>query len=336
MPEPTATPSASSARPAPAAPVRVVVVGAGHVGATFAYSLALSGLAAEIVLVDVDRARAEGEAMDVAHATPFNRPARVWAGELSDCAGATLTVVTAGAGQRPGETRLDLAGRNARVLRDVAPAVARHSPDGVLIVATNPVDVLTQVAHEASGLPAERVLGSGTILDTARFRHLVGRHVGVDPRSVHAYVVGEHGDSGVPVWSSASVGGMPLADFAAARDARVDAAVRDRIDAEVRGAANEVIRRKGATYYAVASGLVRLAEAVVRDQHTVLSVSTRVRAEHGYEGIGDAFLSVPCVVSRAGVTGVLALSLDEREAAALRRSADVLREARRGIGGTGA
>ena len=325
----------SSTRAAAAPPVRVVVVGAGHVGATFAYALALSGLAAEIVLVDVDRARAEGEAMDIAHATPFSRPVRVWAGELSDCAGATLTVMTAGAGQRPGETRLDLAGRNARVLRDIAPAVARHAPDGLLVVATNPVDVLTRVAHEASGLPAERVLGSGTILDTARFRHLIGRHVDVDPRSVHAYVVGEHGDSGVPVWSSATVGGMPLAGFAAVRGVAFDAAVRARITAEVRDAASEVIRRKGATYYAVASGLVRLVEAVVRDQHTVLSVSTHVRAEHGYAGVEDAFLSVPCVVSRAGVSGVLALALDDAEADALRRSADVLRQAHAGIDAAG-
>lgn len=315
----------------PSAPVRVVVVGAGHVGATFAYALVLSGLAPEIVLVDTDRDRAEGEAMDLAHATPFSRPTRIRAGELSDCAGATLTVVTAGAGQRPGETRLDLAGRNARVVRDVAPEIARHNPDGLLLVATNPVDVLAGVAHEASGLPVERVLGSGTILDTARFRHAIGRHVGVDARSVHAYVVGEHGDTGVPVWSSATVGGMPLADFAAARGVALDAAVRDQIATEMRTAAYEVIRRKRATYYAIASGLVRLVEAVVRDQHTVLSVTTRVGAEHGYAGVDDAWLSVPCVVSRAGASGVLALSLDDAEADALRRSADVLARARAGI-----
>src|SRR3712207_3382738 len=214
---------------ATAAPVRVAIVGAGHVGATFAYALLLSGLAAEVVLVDVDEKRAQGEAMDLAHAVPFSRPARVWAGALSDCAGAALTVITAGAGQKPGETRLELAGRNAKVVRDVAPEIARHNPDGLILVATNPVDVLAQLAHEASGLPPARVLGSGTILDTARFRWLLGEHVGVDPRSVHAFVVGEHGDTGVPLWSSASVGGVPVAEFGEQAGRRVDAAARERI-----------------------------------------------------------------------------------------------------------
>ncbi|MFL5579800.1 MAG: L-lactate dehydrogenase [Gemmatimonadaceae bacterium] len=316
---------------ATAAPVRVAVVGAGHVGATFAYSLLLSGLAAEVVLIDVDAKRAEGEAMDLAHAVPFSRPARVWAGPLSDCAGAALTVITAGAGQKPGETRLQLAGRNAKVVRGVAPEIARHNPDGLILVATNPVDVLAQLAQEGSGLPAGRVLGSGTILDTARFRWLLGQHVGVDPRSVHAYVVGEHGDSGVPVWSSASVGGVPVAEFAEQAGKPVDQAARERIAKETRQAAYDIIQRKGATYYAIASGLVRLVEAVVRDQRTVLSVSTLVERRHGYPEADGVYLSVPCVVDRSGVSGVLRLGLDDAERAALAKSADVLREVRAGV-----
>jgi len=322
-----------SSADAPASPVRVAVVGAGHVGATFAYALLLSGLASEVVLVDADRDRAEGEAMDLGHAVPFSRPARVKAGDISETAGAALTVVTAGAGQRPGETRLDLAGRNAEVIRDVAAAVARHNPDGLLLVATNPVDVLTQIAREVSGLPTERVIGSGTILDTARLRYLIGQQLAVDPRSVHAYVIGEHGDSGVPVWSSATAGGVPLASFAASRGLDFGAAVRERLARETRDAAYEVIRRKRATYYAIASGLVRLVEAVLRDQRTVLSVSTLVTREHGYAGVEDVCMSVPCVVARGGIEAVLRLDLDDGEAAALRRSAEVLATTRRGIGG---
>ena len=317
-----------------ASPVRVAVVGAGHVGATFAYALLLSGLASEIVLVDADRDRAEGEAMDIGHAVPFSPPARVWAGDISETAGAALTVVTAGAGQRPGETRLDLAGRNAAVMRDVAARVARHNPDGLLLVATNPVDVLTQIAREESGLPDGRVIGSGTILDTARLRYLIGQQLAVDARSVHAYVVGEHGDSGVPVWSSATAGGVPLPSFAAARGLAFDAGVRERLARETREAAYEVIRRKHATYYAIASGLVRLVEAILRDQRTVLSVSTLVTRAHGYSGVEGVCLSVPCVVAREGIAAVLRLELDPGEAAALRRSADVLAETRRGVDAT--
>lgn len=313
------------------APARIAIIGAGHVGATFAYALLMSGLAAEVVLVDTDRDRAEGEAMDLGHAVPFSRPARVWAGELADCAGAFLTVITAGAGQRPGETRLDLASRNARVIRQVAPEITRHNPDGLLLVATNPVDVLAQLAQQASLLPVARVLGSGTILDTARFRYLLSQHVRVDPRSVHAYVIGEHGDSGVPVWSSATVGGVALDAVAVSRGVSLEAGVRERITRDTREAAYEVIRRKGATYFAIASGLVRLVEAIVRDQRTVLSVSTLVQPQHGYEGVSGVYLSVPCVVDRTGVASVLTLDLDERESAGLRQSAEVLAGVRRRI-----
>ena len=310
------------------APTRVAIVGAGHVGATFAYGVLLSGLAAEVVLIDTDRDRAAGEAMDLGHAVPFNRPARVWAGELADARGAALTVVTAGAGQRPGETRLDLAARNADVIRDVVPGIAAANPEGAIIVATNPVDVLTQVAQDASGLPHGRVIGSGTILDTARFRFLIGEQLAVDPRSVHGYIVGEHGDSAVPVWSSASAGGVPIEAFAAARGVAFGDDERRRIGDQVRTAAYEVIQRKGATYYAIASGLVRLVEAMLRDQRSVLSVSTRMLPEHGYVGVADVCLSVPCVIDRHGVSTVLRLELDPAEAAALQRSADVLAEAR--------
>jgi len=309
---------------------RIAVVGAGHVGTTFAYSLLLSGLAAEIVLVDADRARAEGEVMDLNHAVPFTRPARVWAGDPSDVAGAVVTVLAAGVAQRPGETRLDLLRRNAAIFAEIVPAVARANPEGILVVATNPVDLLTDVALEQSGLPPGRVIGSGTILDTARFRYLISRHVGVDPRSVHAYIIGEHGDSEVPVWSLANVAGMRLDAFCAAHGLEFDDGVRQRIAHDTRDAAYAIIQRKGATYYAVAAGLLRLVEAILRDQRTVLTVSTRVR---DYEGI-DASISLPTVVDRTGAARVLRLQLDPAEAAALRRSAEMLRDMReKGRGG---
>ena len=308
-----------------AASTRVAVVGTGHVGTTFAYALLMSGLAAEIVLVDVDRERAEGEAMDLNHAVPFTRPTHVWAGDVSDCAGAVVTVFAAGVGQKPGETRLDLLRRNAAIVGDLTAAVAEANPDGILLIATNPVDVLTDVALERSGLPAARVIGSGTILDTARFRYLLGRHVGLDARSVHAYIVGEHGDSEVPVWSLANVAGMRLDAFCEAHGIEFGDEVRRSIFEQTRNAAYEIITRKGATYYAVAAGLLRIVEAILRDQQTVLSVSSRVS---GYAGIHDVSLSLPTVIDRGGGARVLALDLDDAETDALRRSAELLRKAR--------
>lgn len=210
-------------------PTRVAVVGVGNVGATFAYALLLSGLAAEIVLIDVNRARAEGEAMDLNHAVPFAHPTRIWPGDFADGAGAAVTVIAAGTNQKPGESRLDLLKRNAAIFRQVVPEVARRNPDGILLIATNPVDVLTYVSLKLSGLPPRRVIGSGTTLDTARFRYVLSQHFGVDARSVHAHVIGEHGDSEVPVWSLANIAGMRLPDYCAANGMTYDQAVMDGI-----------------------------------------------------------------------------------------------------------
>lgn len=310
-------------------PARIAVIGAGHVGATFAYSLILRGIAPDIVLVDRDTARAEGEAMDLSHAVPFVAPARVRAGTFEDCRDAALVVITAGAGQRQGETRLDLAGRNADIIRDIVPQVVKANPEVVLLVATNPVDVLTYVALRVSGLPASRVIGSGTILDTARFRHLLGEHLQVDARSIHAHIIGEHGDTEVPVWSLANIAGMRLDEFRRTHGHSGDAAALESIVEETRRAAYRIIERKGATYYAVAAGLMRIVEAVLRDQSTVLSVSSLVP---GYYGIDDVCLSLPSVISRGGIERVLNLDLDERETEALHRSADVLRQTIRQLG----
>jgi len=305
------------------APVRVAVVGAGKVGTTFAFALLLDGLASEIVLIDASHARAEGEAMDLNHAVPFTHPTRVWAGDYADCAGAVVTVLAAGAGQKLGETRLDLVRKNAAIWRQVVPTVVKHNPSGILLIATNPVDVLTYAAWKLSGLPPERVIGSGTILDTARFRYLLSEHFGVDARSVHAYIIGEHGDSEVPVWSLANIAGMRLAEFCKAQGLANDPQVMKSIFTQTRDAAYHIIERKGATYYAVAAGLLRITQAILRNQNTVLSVSSRI---NGYYGISGLCLSLPTVVNRSGVQRVLHLQLSSEEQAKLLQSAEVLRK----------
>lgn len=297
-------------------------MGAGNVGATFAYALLLSGLASEIVLIDANHAKAEGEAMDLNHAAPFTRPTPIWAGDYADCAGAAVVVITAGVNQKPGETRLQLLQRNAAVFGAIVPKVVEHNRDGILLIATNPVDVLTYHSWKLSGMPWQRVIGSGTILDTARFRHLLSQHFGVDARSVHAFIIGEHGDSEVPVWSLANIAGMRLPEYCSAIGRECDLAALNSIFQQTRDAACEIIQRKGATYYAVAAGLMRIVEAILRDQSTVLSVSSLVQ---GYYGIEDVCFSLPTVVDAGGVEQVLELQLDAEEEQRLRNSAEVLR-----------
>jgi L-lactate dehydrogenase len=303
-------------------PTRIAIVGAGNVGATYAYTLLLTGLSAEIVLIDANRPKAEGEATDLNHAMPFAHATRIWAGDFSDCTGAAITVLTAGSNQKPGETRLDMVSRNAEIWRQIIPRIVEHNPQGILLIATNPVDILTYVALKLSGLPPERVIGSGTILDTARFRHLLSRHFRVDARSVHAFIIGEHGDSEVPVWSLANIAGMRLEDFCRVQGIELDSASRQRIYEDTRDAAYHIIERKGATYYGVASGLIRITAAVLRNQNTVFSVSTLIR---DYYGISDVCLSLPAVLNTRGVDRVLKIELDEQETTGLRRSAEVLK-----------
>ena len=304
-------------------PARVSVVGVGNVGTTFAYALLLSGFAAEIVLIDANRAKAEGEAMDLNHTVPFTHPTRVWAGDYSDCAGAAVTVLAAGAGQKPGETRLDLIKKNAAIWRDIIPNVVRNNPNGIILIATNPVDVLTYAAWKLSGLPSERVIGSGTILDTARFRYLLSQHFSVDASSVHAYIIGEHGDSEVPVWSLANIAGMRLPEFCKTQGLAYDRKAMDEIFTRTRDAAYHIIERKGATYYAVAAGLMRITQAILRNQSTVLSVSSLVK---DYCGISDVCFSLPTVIDRGGVEKALCLDLAPNEIEQLRHSAEILRE----------
>jgi len=307
--------------------LKIGIVGAGLVGATAAYALVMRGIGRRIVLVDRREARARAEADDLLHAVPFAHPLDVVAGSYPDLAGARVVILTAGVGQRPGETRLQLLGRNAAVFREIVPAVLEHAPDAVLIVATNPVDVMTHLAARFAaekGVPRERVFGSGTMLDTARFRTLLGRRLGVDAAHVHAHVVGEHGDSEVLTWSIATVGGLPLADMAQRHGVPFDDGVRRTVDAAVRGAAYSIIAGKGATYYGVGSALARVAEAVLSDQRSVLTVCS---PEADVAGVRDVTVSLPRVVGGAGVLETLPLVLPTDEEEALARSAGVVRAA---------
>ena len=309
--------------------IKIAVVGVGNVGATFAYALLGSGLASQIVLIDNNQKRAEGEAMDLNHAVPLTHSTRIWAGDYSDCAGAAITVITAGTAQKPGETRLDLAQRNYAIFQSIIPQIVKHNPDGILLIASNPLDILSYASLKLSGLPSNKVIGSGTILDTARFRYLLSQHAGVDPRSVHAFIIGEHGDSEVPVWSSANIAGMELTEYCKMNCEQYEPQVYEKIFEQTRDAAYHIIELKGATYYGIGMGLVRIVEAILRGQHTVLSVSTLI---HDYYGIDDVYLSLPCIIDRNGVSKFMRLPLSESEAEGLQKSARVLKESIRTLG----
>jgi L-lactate dehydrogenase len=302
---------------------KVGLIGTGMVGASFAYSLMQSGAANEMVLIDADAARAEGEMMDLNHGMPFVRPMRIIAGDYSDLDDADVIVICAGVGQRPGQTRLELLQTNAGIFHNIVPKVAVVNQDAIIIVATNPVDILTQIAAQIVGLDRCRVLGSGTSLDTARLRYMLGVHYGVDSRSVHAYVVGEHGDSELALWSLANIGGVRLADFVGANRQGYDQAALDRIFNQTCNAAYEIIQRKKATYYAIGLGLLSIVEAVLRDQHTVMTVSSPLSGQYG---VSDIAISMPAIVGRRGVEEVLNLPLSESELTAFQSSAQTLKD----------
>ncbi|HEY0737337.1 MAG TPA: L-lactate dehydrogenase [Herpetosiphonaceae bacterium] len=302
---------------------KIGVVGTGMVGASFAYALMQRSLANEMVLIDANRGRAEAEAMDLNHGLPFVRPMRITVGDYADLAGAAITVVTAGAAQKPGETRLQLLERNASIFRQLIPEIVKHNPEGIILIASNPVDLMTHLSVQISGLPATRVFGSGTILDTARFRYLLGEHYTVDPRSVHAYIVGEHGDSELGLWSLANIAGVRLRDFKSTTGKGYDEAALEEIFKQTRDAAYAIIERKGATYYAIGLGLLTIVEAILRDQHTVLTVSSLMSGQYG---VSDICISLPTIVGAGGVEEVLNLSMSAEEEAAFQRSASTLTE----------
>jgi L-lactate dehydrogenase len=297
------------------------------VGSASAFALVMRGIGREIVMVDMNPRRAEAEASDIHHAVPFAHPMTVRAGGYADLADCRVVVIAAGVAQRPGETRLQLLERNAAVLGAVVPSILEHAPDAVLVVVSNPVDVMTHLAaHFAAkgGVPATRVLGSGTMLDTARFRALLGRHFDVDPQHVHAYVVGEHGDSEVLTWSQAAIAGMPLDDFAKVHGTPLGPEDRQRIDEQVRRAAYHIIAGKGATYYGIGSAVARIVDVMLHDQRAILTVCSRIVGVPDCDGVT---LSLPQLVGGEGVLTTIPLSLDAAEREGLRRSAGILREA---------
>ncbi len=307
--------------------MKVGIVGAGLVGSTAAYAMVMRGIGRQIVLVDRNTRRAQAEADDILHAVPFAHPLQVAAGDYEDLTGSRVVILAAGVSQRPGETRLHLLGRNAAVFREVVPKTLIHAPDAILIVATNPVDVMTHLAARYAGehgVPPGRVLGSGTTLDTARFRTLLGRYLGVDAQHIHGYVVGEHGDSEVLTWSLVTVGAMPLEEFCRQHGIALDQSVREEIDHRVRYAANIIIEGKGATYYGIGSALAHIVNAILRDQRSILTVCTPV-AE--IAGVCDVTISLPHLLGGTGVLASFPLPLSEEEEALLRASAEVVCQA---------
>ena len=309
--------------------MKVGIVGCGFVGSTAAYAMALNGAASEIVLVDLNANLARAQAEDILHATPFGVPVRIAAGDYPDLAGADLIVLACGVGQRPTESRLELLSRNVQVFSKVIPMVLQYAPETLLLVASNPVDLITQVVTSLAGISPGRVIGSGTILDTARFRALLGDYLGVAPASVHGYVLGEHGDSEVLVWSSATVGGVPLADFAGQTGRALTGDAKTRIEDGVRRAAYRIIEGKGATYYGIGAGLSRIVRAVRDDEHALLTVSSVTAGVKEFEGLS---LSLPRVVGAQGVVATLRPDLSGQEREELNKSAEMLREAARSIG----
>lgn len=299
---------------------KIVLIGTGAVGASFAYACVLKSLCNELVLIDVNRQKALGDVIDLNHAMACEKPMQITAGEYADCAGVDIVVITAGTAQKPGETRLDLMHRNVAIFKAILDQVGQFAPpEAILLIASNPVDILTQVALQLSGRPKARVIGSGTVLDSNRFRFLVGEALGVSPRSVHGFVIGEHGDSEVPVWSSLQLAGMQVG---AEGRYGISAGEKERIFGDTVGAAGEIIRLKGATYYGIASALARICEVILRDHRAVLPVSTYLE---GYHGISGLCLGVPALLGRDGVIETLEIPLTAEERSRLTGSAETLK-----------
>lgn len=302
---------------------KCAVIGCGNVGATTAFSLMKSGLFSEIVLIDINRERALGEAADLNHAMPFLSPARIFAGDYRDLSDAGLIILAAGAAQKPGETRIDLVRKNTSIFALILEEVCRYNSEAILLVVTNPVDILTEVTRRLSAFPAERVIGSGTVLDTARLKYNLGARLGVDYRQVHAFIIGEHGDTELPVYSSANISGIDLAHFCGRGCEECGEVELQDIFTEVRDAAYRIIAAKGATYYAVAEAVLRIVTAIVRDESAILPVSVALNGEYGQSGL---CLSVPAVIGRGGVKKVLEIPLSEEERTRLGDSAAKMRE----------
>jgi len=303
---------------------KVAIVGAGAVGSTFAYALAQRGLADEICLIDANHDLAEGQVLDLAHGLPYYPSVQIKTGSKADYADANIIVITAGAKQNPGETRLNLLQRNAAIIKSIMDDIVHANSQAIVVIATNPVDVNTRIALQHSGFPKNRVIGSGTVLDSARFRYLISQYCKVDVANVHAYILGEHGDSEVAAWSMTNVAGVPVDEYAQAHGSGNWAEERERIVQEVRNSAYHIITYKGATYYAIGMALVRIVGAILRDEQSVLTISTLLEGEYG---IQDVCLGIPCVVGQGGALKIVQAPLNDEERIALTSSAEALQSA---------
>ena len=307
---------------------KVVIIGAGFVGASIAYASLIRGLCTELVLIDRNREKAEGEAMDLSHGLPFVRPVEIKAGDYEDCRGAEIIVITAGANQRPGQTRLELVQQNVSITRSIVSEIIKYEKEAILLVVSNPVDILTMVAREESGLAPERVIGSGTVLDTARFRYIISQRCRISPKSIHAYVVGEHGDSEVPLFSSASVAGSALGIRCTECSIECEHGWQEQARQDVRQAAYEIINRKGATYYGIGLSCAEIIRTILRDEQTVLTVSSWLDDQYGELGVA---VSVPCVIGSGGVVRRLQWHMDQEEAGLFEASVQTLNRTYRDI-----
>ena len=307
---------------------KVAIVGCGFVGSASAFALMQSGLFTEMVLIDANHDKAEGEADDIAHGIPFGRPMKIYAGSYDDVADAAIIVITAGANQKPDETRLDLVHKNISIFQSIIPEITKRDFGGILLIVANPVDILTYTALKLSGYPENRVIGSGTVLDSARLKYHLGEHLGVDSRSVHAFIIGEHGDSELAVWSGANVAGIPINDFCELRGHYQHQESMERIYKTVRDSAYDIIQKKGATYYGVAMAVARIAESIVMNQNAVLPVTSLMEGEYGLEGL---CISVPTIVSQKGAEKVLEIPLSDEEKEKLLSSAKELKEVLDGL-----
>ena len=299
---------------------KVVMIGCGFVGSSSAFALMQSGLFSEMVLIDADQNRAEGEAMDISHGMSFASPMKIYAGSYDDISDAAIIVITAGAGQKPGETRLDLVHKNLNIFKSIIPEIAKRNCRGILLVVANPVDILTYAAIKLSGFPENRVIG--TVLDTARLKYQLGEHLSVDSKSVHAFIIGEHGDSEIAAWSSANVSGIALDDFCEMRGHYNHDQSQENIAEKVKNSAYEIIEKKRATYYGVAMAVKRICEVIIRDEKSILPISSMM---HGDFGVENVVLSMPAVVGADGLEELVPISLNEKESADLKKSADTLR-----------
>lgn len=301
---------------------KAVMVGCGFVGAASVFALMQSGLFSEIALIDANKEKAEGEAMDISHGIPFSKQMKIYAGDYDDVKDAGIVIITAGANQQPGETRLDLVNKNVGIFKKIIPEISSRGFEGILLIVANPVDILTKVAIELSGFPENRVIGSGTVLDTARLKYRLSEHLGVDSKSIHAFIIGEHGDSEIAAFSSANVSGIPLSQFCELRGHFEHNAAENEIAEKVKNSAYDIIQRKKATYFGVAMAVKRICEVIVRNEKAVLPVSTSM---HGEYGIEDVVLSMPCVVGSNGIEVQVPVVLSDEEIKKLQESAEILK-----------